>query len=250
MKGLVVRIIGVDCSTLAKKTGICVARVEASRCVVEVANVCKDVAPADFIAAQIQSGEQFLIAIDAPLGWPQAMGDLLSWHQAGQVLDIDSNMLFRRHTDRFIKDKLGKQSLDVGADRIARTAHAALQLLEQVRSTTGMDIPLAWSGGDLNGVEAIEVYPAATLISHGIDSRGYKEKNAVDARGKLLSKLMNLVDFECVIDPVVDCDDVLDAVVCGIAGFDFLSGAAFIPEDVVLAKREGWIWARDPSHRM
>ena len=42
-----------------------------------------------------------------------------------------------------VRDRIGKQSLDVGADRIARTAHAALQLLHELRGRLGKPIPLA-----------------------------------------------------------------------------------------------------------
>jgi hypothetical protein len=38
--------------------------------------------------------------------------------------------------------------------------------------------------------------------------------------------------------------DVLDAVVCVVAGMDFIAGGVMHPEKSVLAKREGWIWVR------
>ncbi len=37
-------------------------------------------------------------------------------------------------------------------------------------------------------------------------------------------------------------DHALDAVLCVCAGLDFLAGHAVPPEDLPLAKREGWIW--------
>lgn len=46
-----------------------------------------------------------LIAMDAPLGWPSSMGNVLFEHNAGEPLQIDSNILFWRETDRFIKRK-------------------------------------------------------------------------------------------------------------------------------------------------
>jgi hypothetical protein len=39
-------------------------------------------------------------------------------------------------------------------------------------------------------------------------------------------------------------DDVLDAVLCVLAGADFLSGQAYAPGDMPLARKEGWIWVK------
>ena len=40
-------------------------------------------------------------------------------------------------------------------------------------------------------------------------------------------------------------DNVLDAVLCVIAGLDFVGGAASGPSDRDTAEREGWIWVRE-----
>lgn len=42
-------------------------------------------------------------------------------------------------------------------------------------------------------------------------------------------------------------DDILDAVVCVLAGADYLSGKTIQPTNEVLAKKEGWIWVWDPE---
>jgi len=57
---------------------------------------------------------------------------------------------------------------------LARTAHEALCLLEELRYETGRPIELAWSHELAPGIHAIEVYPAATLIAHGMTAHGYK----------------------------------------------------------------------------
>ena len=154
--------------------------------------------------------------------------------------------MFRRETDRFIKRRLGQQSLDVGADRIARTAHAALALLQEVRDVTAETIPLAWSPEFSTRVAAIEVYPAATLRAHRLRFAGYKKPDQLRERREMVEALGMLVTVPNS-DLLVAQPDVLDAVVCLLAGVDFMSGRCMLPEQVAAARREGWIWARAPS---
>ena len=45
--------------------------------------------------------------------------------------------------------------------------------------------------------------------------------------------------------PLEDAD-ALDAMLCVLAGADFLAGKAYSPTDLALAKKEGWIWIRKP----
>ena len=153
--------------------------------------------------------------------------------------------MFRRQTDLFVKDHVGKTPLDVGADRIARTAHAALRILGQLRTELGLQMPLCWNSDDVRSVEVIEVYPAATLSARGIRSSGYKNRSSYS--------------------PARDCSchgrrsgpgrhfgghhgdwRYLDSVVCLLAAKDFLEGRAVPPENRALASQEGWIWV--PAH--
>ena len=186
-----------------------------------------------------------LLAIDAPLGWPVALSPALSEHCAGKPLAASADSLFRRATDRFIKRQLKKTPLDVGADRIARTAHTALGLLERLRRSLGHPIPLAWVA-PLESVVAIEVYPAATLIAHGFRSSGYKKAEQTRERREIFSSLRGLMSLPADSRLLEENDDALDAVVCVLGGKDFLDGRAMAPEDTGLAKREGWIWAGRP----
>ena len=88
-----------------------------------------------------------LLAIDTPLGWPVRLGCALTNHRAGEPIAADADRLFRRDTDRFIKLKLGKTPLDVGADQIARTAHTALCLLNGLRQCLDETVPRDRCGG-------------------------------------------------------------------------------------------------------
>ena len=183
-----------------------------------------------------------VVAIDAPLGWPAPMHRLAT-HTAGAPIEAAPNDFFRRETDRHIQRTFGKTPLDVGADRIARTAHSALATLAAVRER--IPIELGWTPGAVEGVRAIEVYPAATLLSRGLSSRGYKRADAGARRAEILDELA----VRCppaVRDAATASDHVLDAILCCVAAADYATGAAIPPDDAELARQEGWIWVRPP----
>jgi hypothetical protein len=203
----------------------------------------KDKAPEVIVANWIkQRGVPTLLALDAPLGWPAPLSQALSRHRAGSVFDEEANFLFRRETDRFIREKIKKQSFDIGADKIARTAHAALTLLGELRRLTKEPISLAWSR-DIGGANAIEVYPAATLKAHGI---AYEPDNA-EARLRLCDALQTRIGLPADTSLMQRSRDAMDAAICVLAGHDFLNGQALDPENPDLAEQEGWIWVRDPD---
>jgi hypothetical protein len=184
-----------------------------------------------------------VIGIDCATRAPN-VGLALARHEAGALVREDPQLLFRRETDRFVRAAIGKQSLDVSADRIARTAHAALRLLGEVREVTGLEIPLAWSLGVPDGTVAIEVYPAATLSALGIRSSGYKGRDDVQKRREIIRGLACHVHLGSDTSGLESNADVLDAAVCVAAARDFLRGEVEPPEDRSLAEREGWIWVR------
>ena len=152
--------------------------------------------------------------------------------------------MFRRLTDDEMYRRLGKRPLDVGADRIARTAHSALSLLDGLRKPHAGSIPLAWDHDAVTGVQALEVYPAATRVAY--------ERLGV----------AHLEDGVTMEPAVAERRDEFsaheeDALVCAIAARDFLEGWAVAPTDEQkhCADVEGWIWVRTtqgaetPSHR-
>ncbi|MGR9074455.1 MAG: DUF429 domain-containing protein, partial [Gammaproteobacteria bacterium] len=170
-----VGIVGIDCATDRKNVGLARGYLSGNRLVVDrLAKPEKNVSIASLVSGWIGDFEKTLLAIDAPLGWPASMGRQLAGHSAGGVIEADPNRLFRRETDRFVKSKTGKQSLDVGADRIARTALAALELLREIGKEIGEPVPMAWRADLIAPVSAIEVYPAATLKVLGCRNSGYK----------------------------------------------------------------------------
>lgn len=235
-------IVGLDCSTNATRVGLAKARAGESLHV-EVARLgTSDIDIVDTLVDWLGSHEQAVLAIDAPLGWPAPLSDNLIMHEAGNPLPCDANHLFRRETDRNIRERLAKQSLDVGADRIARTAHKALQLLAALRHRVPID--MGWTPGNVVARQAIEVYPAATLKFLELAPPSYKAADATAKRSRMLMHL-HQVSFDSNAQAnATSSHDVLDAIICAVAGFDYLKGLAVSPTDLRLAKREGWIWCR------
>ncbi|WP_082054419.1 DUF429 domain-containing protein [Methyloterricola oryzae] len=126
---------------------------------------------------------------------------------------------------------------------MARTAHAALGLLGELRPGLGYVIPLAWTPKLTDPISAIEVYPAATLVGRGCRSTGYKNAEQAPQRRETIAALpsddVKLPDL-----PVLEQSaGALDAALCLVAAHDFLVGQAMAPPNLELAKREGWIWA-------
>lgn len=80
--------------------------------------------------------------MDAPLGWPRPLGPALSDHRAGEPIDPPADTLFHRETDGVVHRTVGKRPMEVGADRIARTARSAVELIGELRNAgraRGMD---------------------------------------------------------------------------------------------------------------
>jgi hypothetical protein len=112
---------------------------------------------------------------------------------------------------------------------------------------------LAWNPGIVTSVAAIEVYPAATLVSNGFSSTGYKKAQQTDERIELTRHLASVLALPDHVATQMRANaDALDAVVCLLAAKEFVEGRAMSPEDPELAKKEGWIWSAgvtEPSER-
>ncbi len=240
-------ILGLDCAVATRNRGLAVGSWDGTRLTVLEATH-GDKLDAKTMLQQARAGFEgpVLVAMDAPLGWPAALGEALGPHSTGQRITHAPNDLFRRYTDTFIKETLGKTPLEVGADRIARTAHAALEQLHGLRTSSGLGIEPLWTHqGDWDS-GVIEVYPAATLTSMGMISRGYKKSNQADVRARMLDALRDHMTFAMDTQALLDQADILDAVICLLAGVDFLTGRAMAPpsDRMDLIRKEGWVWVR------
>ena len=251
-------VIGIDFSTTPAKTGLARATV-ADGCARAVLHEAFTATPVlrprvntvvDWIQ-QVRKGMPVLIAIDAPLGWPDGMKcPPFTSHVAGCALKVDADQLFARETDRQVQDRIGQRPLEVGANRIARSAHGALRFLQKLRdgSNGRAPLPLAWSPQDLEtGPCVVEVYPAATMKACCISTGNYKKQDGQTDRDNIVKQLRKRgLTFKVGADEVARNDHMVDAAVCVLAGWDFLAGQAIGPDDNTrpMAEREGWIWAR------
>src|SRR5512145_3311768 len=95
-----VRIIGVDCATNPVRVGLALGLWQGQTATLLEVRAGSDQEPlACTICGWMDDVLPTLIAMDAPLGWPIALGEKLVQHTAGEVLDIPANQLFRRETD-------------------------------------------------------------------------------------------------------------------------------------------------------
>jgi hypothetical protein len=99
-----VTIIGLDWATQESKRGVAVARLDGGA-VRDVRVVrCGRQAAALTGALEVieNSAAPVLLAIDAPLGWPAALGDSLREHRAGNAIAVPPHEMFSQATDRFV----------------------------------------------------------------------------------------------------------------------------------------------------
>lgn len=258
-------IIGIDFAVNPANTGLALATLSGQHTetpFLDDVETGKNKAPTDVVADWLQKAknddEPALIAIDAPLGWPNGLSQALNRHMAGERICVPAHRLFDRETDRDIACLKKPQS--VGAERIARVAHAALNFLADLRNKMSLDLPLAWDWQGIREASVIEVYPASTLKAYSLPFEGYKassqrtEKEKRGRRNEIADGLLaargphmcRLGMKEAVRLRLTEDDDLLDAAVCVLAAMDFLCGYAVapMPGKQWLGVREGWIWAR------
>jgi hypothetical protein len=146
LSALRMKIVGLDCATVDAKVGIALGNLGNGGLEIQDATLCtRERAAANVIAGWVRDSQgRVWIAIDAPLGWPKQLAETLINHRAGMSIETPANAMFRRATDVFIQQKLKKTPLDVSADRIARTAYAALAILGTLR--TGLGCHFRWLG--------------------------------------------------------------------------------------------------------
>lgn len=202
-----------------------------------------------------------LLCVDSPLGWPVPLGHRLAEHRAGEPVGSDPEHLFRRDTDRDIRARLGKTPLDIGADRIARTAWSVLDVIGAVRVRGLMvHVPTDYrwlrAEGRHPSPDALlfESYPAAWCASESVRTSGYRPAEAVARRAELLTEVRERVALQRIALDLPHGEqsftrraDDLDALICVLVGVDIVRQLCPPPSDQLRAATEGWIWCKDRS---
>lgn len=237
-------IVGVDCATQPQNVGLALAVADKEGPILEEVRVGhRGESISEIVFAWIKNRPRALLALDAPLGWPAFLGEVLIEHTAGEPITRKGDEIFARDTEHYMADIVKKRPFEVGANLIARTAHASLALLHELRGMTRQQIPLAWHSNFKERFAVIEVYPAATLAVRGIPFTNYKKSQQRAAREEIISELeKHIIIDSAAQSAMVERADALDAAVCALAATDFLVGNAIPPRDQDLARKEGWIW--------
>ncbi len=239
------QILGIDAAVDPVNTGLAIARQSHGTWRIDSLETGqKKSGIAHQAAILLDPSQPILLAIDAPLGWPTEFATNLSVHRAGESLKNEPQLLFARETDRIVYQHTGLTPLSVSADRIARTAVAALAVVDALRNALGQPLPLLFDPTDCQGGGLIEVYPAATLKQRGLPSRGYKKPEARASRNDIVDSIGQELELNGHEAACLDSDHCLDAVLCVLTAMDFLEGTCLSPPTPERAAREGWIWFR------
>jgi predicted RNase H-like nuclease len=242
-------LIGIDCATQPEKVGLARAVWDSRQLVeLQIYPGGKNTDVAGVVTRWLDEHRPCLLALDAPLGWPATFGQALARHAAGQPLPMDAIPFFRRLTDRQLEKV--HRPMDVTADRLGRTAFWAVNLLGEVARRTGRPVPLAWNPQQLAPLSAIEVYPAGTLTQLGLPARAYKKASQRAPRQAIVAGIQPFFAENTDWEPCLEDADQLDAALCLIAGMDFICGRCPAPDDLALAKKEGWIWVRERKNQL
>ena len=222
--------LGIDLSSQKKNTSACLIdwNEEYSVCS-EPSTSCSD----DDLDRLISEAD--VIGVDAPFGWPLAFANAVTeWSYSHWNDQLRDEMRFRE-TDREIRTRTGKVPLSVSTNLIALPAMRAMALLNR----HGV---IDKSGGDKG---FYEVYPGASLAIWNLHKAGYKKKENVDIRKRMLNEIRKKFPNLEIPDTYTKTDDNLDALVASITVKDAAKGKTRSPTvaQLPLARQEGWIHA-------
>lgn len=90
-------LLGIDCATQPEKVGLALGELRDGIVhLLDCTTGSRQESPVAIVAGWLANREQAIIALDAPLGWPKALGACLHTHEAGVLMHAPSNDLFRR----------------------------------------------------------------------------------------------------------------------------------------------------------
>jgi len=218
-----VRTVGVDLSSQAAKTAICVItwREDGTAWVEPLTLPAVDEA----VISACRSGA-IKVGIDCPLGWPEPFTSAISAHRdGGRWPGGQPQEMVYRATDKHVHEQVGRWPLTVAADKIGWVALRCAALLDRLHDHGQ---PVDRAGGGV----VCEVYPSAALRRWDIVAAGSKTNPEV---------LAGLVDQVCAAMPGLsfaeDAEDTcrssnhgFDALVCALVARAVMLGATQLPE--------------------
>src|SRR5688500_1804398 len=186
------RTLGIDLASQAKKTAYCAIEWVSERALVELPQTGR--AEADVLDEMERAD---WIGIDAPFGWPDAMVTAIAdYAETGHWPETATPARLRyRETDWFVHKIIAEERdrsvwpLSVSSDRIAVCAWRCANLLRLYSDRTGWTLdrvgvsgPSGMDGppdtprpsGLVAQTGVVEVYPAGALAMWGLRHKGYK----------------------------------------------------------------------------
>lgn len=231
---------GLDLSTSARKTAA-VALDWSSRHEAKVVEVRHPLELTD-IPALIHAHRSDSWAVDVPFGWPEEFVRLMT-DRHSEPLAPDAipaperwetwrtREIAQRLTDRFVTDdvRIRTRPLPAAFQLLGATA-AAWVLIEAELSRLGVVIDRSGQTGSI-----CETYPAAALAAWGF---GRNKRNWQELRDAF-----PFLTVDPSLLPLLESDDVCDAVVCALVVRARDLGKTIRPQahEAGLARREGWI---------
>lgn len=221
------RTLGIDLAAQAKHTGACLIDWDDGAAVAHVATGPLD----DERLIELANGAD-IVAIDSPLGWPDAFVAAVSaYHRGGDWPDSEQRQLRYRVTDLHLMATTGARPLSVSSDLIAACAFRAARLERALGP-----------GSRAGDGRLAEVYPAGALRRWGMTASGYKGVAGAVARAGIVAALRQ--SWLSVDEAALrKRDHDLDALVCALVARAVATGRTErpSPDQAGAAAREGWI---------
>lgn len=221
------RTLGIDLAAQPKHTGACLVEWRDGAAEAEVVSGVLD---DDRLVALAEDAD--LVAVDSPLGWPDAFVTAVStYHRGGEWPAVEPVSLRYRTTDLHLITTTGARPLSVSSDLIANCAFRAARLERALGP-----------GSRAGQGRLAEVYPAGALRSWGMPATGYKGREGAGVRAVIIEAIRQ--EWLSVDEAALQRrDHDLDALICALVARAVATGRTEkpSPEQADAAAREGWI---------